>query len=125
MVVRDPLKDPTQAELDALLLNPSLQQALKEAKKAQMVDDIPINPQLLAKNPQISTETSRIEVESEEEEDEGYAFEHEDSQSETTETEMSDDDSMNMDFIPFIEEQNICNQHLFWQQDIQDLMFRP
>src|SRR6266536_3272779 len=104
MVVRDPLKDPTQAELDALLLNPSLQQALKEAKKAQMVDDIPINPQLLAKNPQISTETSRIEVESEEEEDEGYAFEHEDSQSETTETEMSDDDSMNMDFIPFIEE---------------------
>jgi len=43
-----------------------------------MLDDIPIDPQLLAENPQISVETSRIEVDSEEEKEEGYAFEHQD-----------------------------------------------
>ncbi len=67
-----------------------------------MQDDIPIDPQLLAENPQISVDSSRIEVDSEEEEAEGYVFDHPDSQSETAETEVSDDDSMNMDFIPFI-----------------------
>ncbi len=67
-----------------------------------MLDDIPIDPQLLAENPQISVETSRIEVDSEEEKEEGYAFEHQDLWSETVETEVLDDDSMNLDFIPFI-----------------------
>jgi hypothetical protein len=45
-VVRDPEKEPTDAETDALLPNPSLQQEIDEIEREQM-EEIPIDPALL------------------------------------------------------------------------------
>lgn len=81
IIVRDPSKDPTLAELDALLPNPSLIQAVEELKREQlneMNNDIPINLQLLADNPGIQQKAARIEVSSESEDEEGYDFNYND-----------------------------------------------
>jgi hypothetical protein len=108
ITVRDPSKDPTPAELDALLPNPSLVQAVEELEREQinkMNNDIPIDPQLLADNPGIQQSAARIEVSSESEDGEEYDFNYNDSGDESAESiashSSSGDDSMNADFISF------------------------
>jgi len=65
-------------------------------------NDIPIDPQILADNPQLQQITTQVEVSSESEEGEEYEFDHPDLGDESAESITSDsssaDDSMNTDF---------------------------
>lgn len=108
ITLRDPLKDPTLAELDALLPNPSLVQAVEELEREQlnkMNNDIRIDPQLLADNPGIQQNAARIWLSSKSEDGEEYDFNYNDSGDELAESigshSSSGDDSMNADFISF------------------------
>jgi hypothetical protein len=49
VLIRDPTKELMEVELDALLPNPSLQQAIIIIELEQIKSDIPIDPQLLKK----------------------------------------------------------------------------
>src|SRR6266536_3946305 len=102
VVLRDLEKEPTQLELDALLPHPSLVQAVEELEREQVDNDIPIDPQILADNPQLQQITTQVEVSSESEEGEEYEFDHPDLGDESAESitsdSSSDDDSMNTDF---------------------------
>ena len=89
ILIRDPTKNPTPEELEALQPHPSL---------SQMIDDISIDPQILAESPKISENTADIDVLVAEEEENIIDYEiHENSGSEG----YTSDDSMNANFIRF------------------------